>query len=241
MNAQEHIGDIVTYDYRSASVFRKYGIDFCCGGGKSLESVCEAKGISPDELLSDLMTIGNVAPEAGNQYKDWSFNQLIDHIIDKHHSYTKNTLADLDQYLRKVAKVHGDYNPELHGILSIFISLMEELTLHMNKEEMVLFPYIRKIERCKESNTQLERPPFGTIENPIRMMENEHDMAGNGMKEIRRLSNDFTPPEHACNTYLVSFKVLEEFEMDLHKHIHLENNILFPRAIQLETEIFKNQ
>ena len=234
MDSKTKIGDIVASDYRTASVFRTYGIDFCCGGGKMLETACETKGISVQKVLSDLMAIEKDIPTSENNYKDWSLNRLIDYIIDKHHTYTSKTLADLDKYLTKTAQVHGDHNPELISILRIFKSLEQELTGHMQKEEMVLFPFIKEIVNSKENDSELFPPPFGAVQNPITMMENEHDAAGNSMKEIRELSNDFTPPEHACNTYIVSYKLLEEFEKDLHKHIHLENNILFPRAIEQE-------
>lgn len=236
MNTNSKIGDIVASDYRSASVFRNYGIDFCCGGGKSLDAVCESKGINTHQVLSDILAVKKEDPTEDN-YKDWKFSQLIDHIIEKHHIFTRRTIAELDQYLRKIAKVHGDHNPELKVILKNFELLAEELISHMQKEEMILFPYIMQMEYCKENGSELSPPPFGTIENPIGMMENEHNAAGNCMKEVKDLSNGYMPPEHACNTYVVSFKLLEEFERDLHKHIHLENNILFPKAIELEKEI----
>ena len=137
-----------------------------------------------------------------------------------------------------MTKVHGDHNPELHDILKNFIELAEELNGHMHKEEMILFPYIKDMDDCKDNVAMFTRPPFGTIQNPIQMMENEHEAAGDNLRKIRQLSNNFTPPSHACNTYMVSFKLLEEFEEDLHKHIHLENNILFPRAIELEKTLF---
>jgi regulator of cell morphogenesis and NO signaling len=235
MDTNTQIGDIVASDYRSASVFRKYGIDFCCGGGKTLEAACENKEINADQLLSDLRAIEKDATPS-ESYKDWTLSRLIDHIVNKHHSYTRKTIDELDQYLTKVEKVHGSHNPNLKDILKNFEMLAEELSNHMPKEEMILFPYIIEMEKSKEKGLKLPPSPFGTVQNPIQMMENEHEMAGNCMKEIRRLSHDYQLPDHACNTYTVSFKLLEEFEKDLHEHIHLENNILFPKAIELENE-----
>ena len=236
MNTETQIGDIVASDYRSASVFRKYGIDFCCGGGKMLGAVCESKGLNPQQILSDLMALEKEAMP-GDNYKEWSLSRLTDHIIEKHHLYTRSVITDLKHYLKKVARVHGDHNPELKRILSNFEWLAAELTDHMQKEELILFPYIKRMETCEEKGERLAPPSFGTIQNPIRMMESEHDTAGDYLKVINQLSNDYSLPEHACNTYIVSFKLLEEFERDLHKHIHLENNILFPRAIELEKEL----
>ena len=237
MKETAQIGNIVAKDYRSASIFRKYGIDFCCGGGKTLESVCQTKGIDIQHVLSDLLIVEQGDIRAEHNFNNWSLDELIDHIIEKHHAYTKTTLVDLGQYLRKVAKVHGNNNPELIGILRNFELLSEELVMHMQKEEMILFPYIKELSRCKKEGSTLPPPPFGTVRNPVQMMESEHDKAGNLMKEIRALSSNYTPPVHACNTYMVAFKLLDEFENDLHEHIHLENNILFTKAIEQEKDM----
>ncbi len=237
MDLNAHVGEIVASDYRSAKVFKKYGIDFCCGGGKTIDAVCEKQGINKEAILAELKTIVEANNSLETDYNKWSLSKLVTHIVEKHHAYVQEALPALDQYLNKVARVHGEHNPELIPILSHFESVKRELTQHMHKEEMILFPYIKKMEECKKQNQQLSIPPFGSIENPINMMEEEHDDAGNEMKEIRNLSNNYNPPAHACNTYMVSFKLLEEFEEDLHMHIHLENNILFPKAIQLEKKL----
>ncbi len=236
MDSTKQIGEMVASDYRSATVFRKYGIDFCCGGGKTLTAVCNAKGIDETQVWADLRAIQQEAP-LENDFNAWSLGRLTDYIMETHHQYTRRAIGDLSQYLTKVEKVHGHHNLELTDILKNFELLAAELTSHMQKEEMILFPYIKEMSNCKEKELPMAPPPFGTIENPIRMMEHEHDNAGDNMKAMRELSNNFTPPPHACNTYMVAFKLLEEFEQDLHKHIHLENNILFPKAIALEKQL----
>ena len=240
MKAQEQIGNIVATDYRSASIFRKYGIDFCCGGGKTVEAACQAKGIDMQRVLSDLEALENKDNLANGNYNEWELARLIDHIVNEHHAYVRTATSDLLQYLHKVAKVHGDHNPELIKILSKFQQVAEELENHMHKEEFVLFPYIKSLEYSCTASEPFSPPPFGTIRNPITMMENEHEMAGQLMEEIKSLSQDYTPPGHACNTYRVSFNLLAEFEEDLHKHVHLENNILFPKAVKLEDEFLQS-
>ena len=236
MNTENKIGEIVAEDYRTASVFKKHGIDFCCGGGKTIDAACQDLDISAMELIKELQVIdGEVNRQ--RDYKDWGLTKLVEHIVDKHHSYTRTTISDLKQYLEKVVRVHSNHNPELGIILQYFDGLAAELTLHMHKEELILFPYIKELWTCKENGSIMSPPAFGTIENPIRMMENEHNSAGDAMEQIRTYSNNYNPPEYACNTYTVSYKLLNEFEEDLHEHIHLENNILFPKAIGLEREL----
>ena len=241
MNTTSKIGDIVAADYRSASVFKKYGIDFCCGGGKELESVCKEKTIDMHELLAELEVIQMKKPLQADSFQSWPLDKLVDHIVTQHHGYVKRATEDLKQYLGKVAKVHGNHNPELLPIHENFQLLAQELAAHMQKEELILFPYIEKMVSNREAGSKMPPPMFGTIQNPIKMMEEEHTGAGNFMAEIRTLSGQYTPPEHACNTYMVSFKMLEEFESDLHMHIHLENNILFPKAIEMEKELLTDQ
>jgi regulator of cell morphogenesis and NO signaling len=231
------IGDLVADDYRTAAVFKQYGIDFCCGGKSTVAEVCEKKKISLVELTQKLQQMEYRATAPQLNFKDWALPFLVDYIINVHHQYVQDKLPQLLQYSRKVAKVHGHAYTETVAIADKLEMLAEELFAHLKKEELVLFPYVKKMWKQKEAQEKAEAPPFGRASNPIRMMEQEHEFAGRMMAEIRRLSNDFTPPESACNTYRVLYALLEEFEQDLHQHVHLENNILFPAAIKLEASL----
>lgn len=232
------IGEIVAQDYRSAAVFKKYGIDFCCGGGKALENVCQEKQIDPGLVLADLVQSLEDQPQQ-RDYHNWSPERLADHIENTHHVYVKSATEDLKQYLAKVVRVHGNHHPELLEIEKAFLLLAGELAMHLQKEELILFPFIRKMAKSHREGSSLKRPHFYSIRNPIRMMEDEHSGAGDYMARIRRLSGNFTSPESACNTFRVTYKLLDEFESDLHLHVHLENNLLFPQAIALEDELFE--
>lgn len=221
------VGKIVARDYRKAMVFRSYGIDFCCGGNISMEAACIEAGADVNELLSEFEEIDE-NQQIGLDFESIPFNELIRHIVDVHHQYTRKTLFALEPLVNKVAMVHGGWRPELLEVQELFKDLIAELIPHMQKEEMVLFPAIQALENGGES-------PFNaqTIINPISMMELEHETAGELMKQIRELTEGFTLPKGACATYTVVYKTLAEFEEDLHKHIHLENNILFPRVIAM--------
>lgn len=226
------VGNLVAKDYRYADVFKKYGIDFCCGGGISISKACEKNHVNQDELLRDLEKI-TITPESSEDANTWELEKLIDHIVGVHHSYVLENLPLIHAYAEKVSRVHGDNHPELKKIFRRFIDLKNDLTAHLGKEENVLFPYIKSL--LNNSDTTA-RPPFGSIQNPIAMMVEEHDTAGEIMKEIAELSDHYQPPADACTTYQILFKKLEEFEKDLHRHVHLENNILFPKAVELEPQ-----
>lgn len=231
------IAEIVVQDYRTAQVFKKFGLDFCCGGKKSISKACEEKSIDKDALIDALQAIGKQDEKNEEKVESWNLDVLVDHIITKHHNYVTEAIPALDEFSAKVARVHGDANPEVIEIASLYQMIAEELRMHMHKEEVILFPYIKQLAAAKENQDTIAAPGFGTIENPIKMMEAEHDSAGDIMGKIHQLSSNFTPPDHACNTYRVLFSMLKEFEEDLHRHIHLENNILFPKAIALEQEL----
>lgn len=233
------IGQIVAEDYRTATIFDKAGIDFCCNGNRSIEDACATQSIDADKLVSKLQeTIRSGDADATNSidYKSWPADLLADYIEKKHHRYVRNQIPELKALLEKITRVHGGRHPELAEIEAHFSACATELTNHMKKEETILFPYIRESVRAKEEGTELNAP-FGTVENPIRMMMHEHDAEGERFRKIKALSNDYTPPADGCNTYKVAFATLEAFEKDLHLHIHLENNILFPQAIELEHAI----
>lgn len=239
MNIQGNniIGELVANDYRTASVFKKYGIDFCCQGNRTIEEACVAKKIESNLVLKDLSAINQEKSGNSIDYKSWPIDLLADYIEKKHHRYVEEKTQEIKPYLDKICHVHGERHPELFEIQEHFNATAGELAMHMKKEELVLFPFVRKMAKTKQEGTKLETPHFGTIENPIQMMMNEHTTEGDRFRKIESLSNNYTPPQDACNTYRVTFALLKEFEADLHLHIHLENNILFPEAIELEKEL----
>ncbi|MFN8287980.1 MAG: iron-sulfur cluster repair di-iron protein [Chitinophagales bacterium] len=239
--AQHKVGKMVANDYRTADVFKKYGIDFCCGGGKTLERVCADKNIPLNDLLTALAKVRANTTPAEEDFNSWQLDKLAAYIEFTHHSYVNENLFIITQYAQKVEKAHGQHNPEVIEIANIWHELSEELSVHMKKEELMLFPYIKKMQRALSETGNLNGlPPFGTVQNPVNVMFHEHDNAGILMERISVLSKGYVAPEYACNTYKVLYAKLKEFEADLHKHIHLENNILFPKAILLEQQLNKN-
>jgi len=241
MNIQENqiIGELVAQDYRTAAIFKKYGIDFCCQGNRTINEACEKKSIDEKQVVSDLNTIMQSASqtESTSEYKNWPLDLLADYIEKKHHRYVQTKTQEIQPYLEKICRVHGDRHPELLEINEHFNATAGELAMHMKKEELILFPFIRKMEKSKHEHIALDAPHFGTIQNPIQMMMNEHTTEGDRFRKIETLSNNYTPAADACSTYKVTFALLKEFEQDLHLHIHLENNILFPKAVALEKEL----
>lgn len=231
------IGEMVVEDYRKAEVFRKFGLDYCCGGKKSLEEACQKKGLDPQAVQQELDAMNLISTDKQEDFDQWDLDALVGHILARHHQYVRDALPMLDELTTKVARVHGERHPELVEIAEYYDAVAQELQMHMQKEEGILFPYINKMAMANRTESSMPNPAFGTIENPIRMMEAEHESAGGALAEIRRLSNDFTPPEDACTSYRVLFAKLSEFEQDLHQHVHLENNILFPKAVLLEKSV----
>lgn len=231
------IGELVAKDYRKAEIFRKFGLDFCCGGHKTVKEACEKKGVNYIEVENELLKVEQQQNDNTENFNEWELDFLADYIINKHHKYVSSAVVLLNELSSKVARVHGDVHPELIEIERNYVQVANELTAHMQKEEVVLFPYIKQMVQNKRNGNPFEKSSFGTIKNPIHMMESEHVSAGECMESIRTLSNNFTLPSDACNSYRVLFGKLEEFEKDLHQHIHLENNILFPKAIQMEKEL----
>lgn len=232
----ESVSKFVTDNYKTAEVFKKYGIDFCCGGRKSLGEACNEAGVDVADLKIELeRVVANESEE--REFNKMKSDDLIDYIISIHHKYVAENIPLLLEYTKKIAEVHYDTNPELEEIRDIFFEIAQELQQHMMKEEQILFPFIKNLHNPEKyiSNGSCGGT-FGSVQNPINMMEHEHENAGEAFRKIRELSQDFDYPPHACNTYIVTFKKLQEFEEDLHRHIHLENNILFPKAIQMEKE-----
>ncbi|WP_187261882.1 iron-sulfur cluster repair di-iron protein [Pontibacter beigongshangensis] len=233
----ETVGELVAKDYRKAQVFKKFGIDFCCGGKKSVAQVCEEKGISQDAVEQELRATDEKETKRQAEYENWTPSFLADYIVNMHHTYVRETIPALYEYTTKIARVHGERHPELIEIVKHFTNVANELESHMPKEERVLFPYIKQLDEAKQKGVKIAPAGFGSIQNPINMMEMEHENAGGELEKIRELSNNFTLPADACATYTVAFKALQEFEDDLFRHIHLENNVLFPKALELEKEV----
>ncbi|HQZ24340.1 MAG TPA: iron-sulfur cluster repair di-iron protein [Flavobacterium sp.] len=239
MNIQENqiIGELVAKDYRTASVFKKYGIDFCCQGNRTIDEACQKKNIDSKSVVNDLDAIIQAQGENTTDYKSWPLDLLADYIEKKHHRYVVEKTAEILPYLDKICRVHGERHPELFEINEHFNKTAGELAMHMKKEELILFPFVRKLAQAKQEGSNVVAPPFGTVQNPIEAMMQEHTNEGDRFRKIEELSNNYTPPQDACNTYGVTLGLLKEFEQDLHLHIHLENNILFPKAIELEKEL----
>jgi regulator of cell morphogenesis and NO signaling len=235
-NSEKQIGQFVADDFRTAAVFSNYGIDFCCKGDRTVEEVCKKKGIEVNALLNELGEVLNAKTNQSIDYKSWPLDLLADYIEKKHHRYVEEKTPVLHQFLDKLCSVHGERHPELLEINEHFSASAHELAAHMKKEELILFPFVKKMVNAKMENSAIQSPQFGTVENPIAMMMQEHDIEGERFRHIAELSNNYNPPADACNTYKVTFSMLQEFEQDLHLHIHLENNILFPGAIKLEQQ-----
>jgi len=232
---ENKIGELVAQNYRTATVFKRHKIDFCCKGNRSLKEVTDDKKIDLNALLQELSDVVNQNDSVSADFNTWDLDLLADYIEKKHHRYVEEHIPMLQQYLHKLCRVHGDRHPELIEINEHFNQCATALTAHMKKEELVLFPYIRKMVKSRQTHETLQAPHFGTVENPVRMMMHEHDVEGERFRTIAQLSNQYTPPEDACNTYRVTYNLLQEFENDLHLHIHLENNILFPKAVEMES------
>ena len=235
-NVEKTVRDLAVGVPGAPRVFEKLGIDYCCGGGKSLEEACFGAGVSLQEVLAALETgKDRYAGQGDEEWQSHSLAELMNHIVQTHHVYTKSELERLDQLSTKVASVHGQNHPELQKVRDLFLVLQKDLMPHMLKEEQVLFPYIEKMEDASRNGRPAPTPFFGTVRNPVKMMIQEHDTVGDLLRELRSTSGDYAVPADGCTSYRTLYQALQEFEKDLHQHIHLENNILFPRAIALES------
>lgn len=230
LSEKNSVGELVASDYRTAEVFTKHQIDFCCKGGQTIEAVCEKKKIDIKVLLQELENATNSDSYQTINFKEWPLDLLVDFIEKKHHRYVVQKTPTIQAYLKKLVSVNGNAHPELIEINKLFTESSLNLAAHMKKEELILFPYIRKI----ESSQTKQAAHFGSIENPIAMMKHEHTEEGERFARISELSNNYQTPPDGCSTYKVAYLMLQEFEADLHHHIHLENNILFPAAIKKE-------
>ena len=219
------IGEIVADDFRTAAIFKKHGIDFCCRGGRTIDEACEKKDVTKKELIEELSSLPSGNGDAVD-VSSWPLDLLANYIVKIHHEYVREKTPTLVQFLDKLCKVHQLFSESVH-----------DLGEHFLKEERVLFPFIEKLVKASQTGEPLEPSHFGTVENPIEMMKHDHTIEGDRFAKIAALTDGYTPPADACNTYRVTLAMLEEFENDLHRHIHLENNVLFPKAIALEKKL----
>ncbi len=232
------VGEVVAADYRSAAVFQKFGIDFCCKGNVRIADVCETKNIDSASLVEDLIRAMEQTDKEGADFNSWPLDLLADYIEKKHHRYVDAKILQIKPYLAKIVSVHSGRHPELAEVEALFAQTAGEMTAHMKKEEFILFPFIRKMAKAEHDRLPIDRPHFATVENPVAMMKHDHNEEGERFEKIASLTGVYTPPPDACNTYRVTLALLQEFEADLHLHIHLENNILFPKAVALEKRLF---
>ena len=233
----ETIGEMVVRDYRKAQVFKKLGIDFCCGGKKTVEEVCKTKGLDVDRVKAELDSVSAEVEPTGNDYDNWKLDFLVDYIVNTHHQYVKTSIPFITELANKVSSVHGQHHPEVVQVAEIFNRLSKDLSLHLVKEETIVFPFIKGLILDEKSGCKSQSAAFDSIQTPTQMMEVEHEQAGEDMAEIRSITDDYTLPADACTSYRVLYQKLQQFENDLFNHVHLENNILFPKAIALEKKL----
>ena len=231
------IRDIVADDFRAAAVFQQFGIDFCCNGNRTVEDACRTGAASAEDVLRSLgeATIGQ--PAGTPRFNAWDLATLVAFIVANHHVYVRQAMPPLLTHTEKLARVHGARHPEVLEVARLFAGIADEMTSHMEKEEHILFPYILELAAAARTHAAAPSAPFGTVRNPIRMMEAEHESAGTAMARIHELTSGYSVPADGCATYEVCLRELEAFEADLHQHVHLENNILFPKAARLEAEL----
>ena len=231
------VGSIVAQDWNAAAVFEKYNIDFCCNGGTKLSQACAAANIDQFLILVEIAALPKQTDDSEPEYNLWELDRLAEYIENKHHRYATNVMPLLLAYLNKICLMHGQRHPELLKIRDLFREMAHELVVHMKKEEFMIFPFIKKMTESHRQKINIPLPTYGSVKNPISIMMNDHEAEGAKLREIVSLSNNYTPPQDACNTYRLSYSMLQKFEQDIHKHIHLENNILFPKTLELEKKL----
>jgi|SRR5690349_4175197 len=230
------LGEIVKDNYKAAAVLEKFSLDFCCNGNRKFEDACRETNIDPEQVIRELKELGN---QSGDdlQFDSWTLSKLIDHIVKRHHAYVEEKGPQIKGYLDKICRVHGDRHPELFEVRTIFSEVVGEMAVHMKKEELMLFPFIKRMERVGDSGGAVESPLFKSVNFPVGMMEADHAIEGEKLARISALTGHYAIPSDACNSFAITYQLLDEFEKDLHMHIHLENNILFPKAISLESNL----
>ena len=227
------VGAIVASDFRTAGVFESHGIDFCCGGKVSLAEVCREKGLDQDALLREIAAAKSATVDHSKNYGGWTLPFLADYIVNTHHAYLNENTAQIAAYADKVAAVHGAHHPEVIAIAASFTGIASDMAAHLREEEEVLFPAIKRIDAARKVGDPPPAADLETIRASLAKLDGEHQTIGDAVHTIRHLSRGYAVPEGVCNTFAVTYRKLEEFEKDLHKHVHLENNILFPKAAAL--------
>lgn len=227
------VGAIVADDFRTAGVFEKHGIDFCCGGKTPLAVICHEKEIDPATLLQEISEIKNTPVNRSHNYSAWALPFLADYIVNTHHAYLNENTAQIAAYTNKIAEVHGDHHPEVIKIAAIFAKIATDMAAHLREEEDVLFPAIKRMDAARKAGNTPEAADVETIGATLIRLDQEHQAIGDAVHSIRHLANGYAIPGNVCNTFAVTYHKLQEFEDDLHKHVHLENNILFPKAARM--------
>ena len=224
------IGEIVAEDYRTAQIFETHGIDFCCGGNITLQAICHDKGLDFAALTEELEAVKSEPVKRGQDFATWEISFLIDYIVNVHHGYLKNNMDKINGYAQKIAEVHGTAHPEVIEIAAIFQKIAAELKTHLKVEEEIFFPTVKRVDSNKQTGTTPTAEDIATLKESLRNLQEEHEEAGDAIHKIRHLAGDYAIPDNVCNTFALTYQKLKEFEDDLHKHVHLENNILFPKA-----------
>jgi regulator of cell morphogenesis and NO signaling len=231
--SNKSIGEIVAEDYRTAQVFENHGIDYCCGGNVTLQAGCREKGIDPAIITEEIEAVKKEKIDRSQDYASWDLSFLIDYIINVHHTYLKENTGQITGYTRKIASVHGAHHPEVIEIASIFDKIAIELMDHLKTEEEEFFPALKRIEAAGKAGSAPSSDDMAKVRSSLENLVQEHEIVGDAVHEIRHLAKGYAIPDDVCNTFTVTYRKLKEFEDDLHKHVHLENNILFLKAMQL--------
>lgn len=234
---ETRVSQIALSDPGARQVLEEAGIDYCCGGAKSLGDACLQAHVRPEEILERLTQNRQLAAPDETEWTQADLSELTRHIRERHHSYVRNAIPRVRALLVKVRAKHMEKHPEVEEVVWFFEEVAKEMLMHMQKEEQILFPYIDNLARAARAETSVETPFFQTVTNPIYMMMREHDSAGELMRKIRLATNNYSAPADACTTFRATYQDLRQFEEDLHLHVHLENNILFPRAVELEATV----
>ena len=236
INSETTVREVAVLVPESTRLFESLNIDYCCGGDRALNDACDSAGVEVNDVIEMLTHLSHTARERNAvDFQKLSFSELINHILQTHHVFTRSEMDRIKLLADKVIGVHGSNHPELLKIGDLFQRLCADLKPHMFKEEQVLFPYIVAMENAQAQGQPLPFATFGTVKNPVWMMTKEHDAAGDILRELRVVTSDYRVPPHGCISYQTLYQALEGFEKDLHQHIHLENNILFPKAVEFES------
>ena len=237
INNQRIVGEIVAENYKTAAIFKRYRIDFCCNGNRTIAAATKSKEIDEEKLLSELNEVMAEKVQGEIDFKAFPIDLLADYVEKTHHRYIEQRIPEITPFLSKVARVHGANHPELLEVEQLFTETAQDLAAHVKTEALLLFPYIRQMVKSNMGDKKRPKAALGSATEYIVQMEEEHDAEGERFRRISELTDNYTPPADACRTYMVTFDMLREFEEDLHRHIHIENNILFPKSMEMEREL----